>query len=563
MKTENLGRYKIHYVLIPVFLYYLYLNLTIPLYADDYWYSLVFGTARHLESLKDIWISQILHYRNWGGRTVAHSIGQLALMGPRQIVVFRFINAAMFTGLNLLIVRISNTHTSSEWKLLLLSFSLFWLFVPRLGETTLWLIGSVNYLWNAFFVILFIYISKSISYDHKLSKFRILIQIFMGLLAGWGFENTSLTGFLLALILLIPGKYRMRQLPGFIAYAVGYIFLIMAPGNNIRAGSIGIHRSLFGIVLDNIPRYLGMHILSWALFLFILVLLIYSYHKTGLKKINPRVYLFLAAGFFNNGLMLASPTIPMRAGFGASVFFIISAVILVAELDLFSKRFFQLFMALLMIIVLIAAVDTGVSYGKLKKLDSERVSIALESIAQGRSSIEWPLADIRFNERVFERDIRTSPYYWVNVHVAEYYGVDAVFGKQPGLQYYKESKIWQDVEVPFGDITLVSISEYRNEDNNYLYFRFQGDLPDNKWESLSFRFRYIDSTTRWPVRTLIKLLPDQFGKFLKNKGDFVSRVIYDGNYIIFGTVVPEDRELLEVEFKVNTLPGSWLWKSEE
>jgi len=552
---------------VPVFLFYLYLNLTIPLYADDYWYSLVFGTSRHLESLRDVWVSQSLHYRTWGGRTVAHSLGQLALMGSRQTLVFRFFNAAVFTGLNLLMVRLAVDSSRPDWKLFLLSFLLFWLFVPRLGETTLWLIGSVNYLWNAFFVLLFLDISRNISQGRtgRISESReglilpVVFHVFLGLLAGWGFETTSLTGLLIALFFLVSGVQKLKQLPGILAYAAGYFMLVSAPGNRIRAERIDASGSLFSKVLDNLPRYIGMHVLSWALLLFLLLLFVCSLRTKGLKKTPHRAWLFLIAGILNNGLMLAAPSIPMRSGFGASVFFIISALILVADMELFRKRVFTVFLTAMAVFSLVTAVDSGISYGKLKVLDNERKSIARDALAAGASEFEWPLPDVRFNQRVFERDIRSSPSYWVNGHVARFYNVNAVFGEQPGLQYYEQSEPWLNVDVDFGDIALKNVSRYLTEDRIYLYFIFQGDAENADWGSLSFRFRYIDDMFPRPVRRLIRLLPDNFGGFLRVKGDFVSRIIRDDDDVIYSTSLPAGRELMEIDFQVESRPGSWQW----
>lgn len=299
-----------------IWLYYLYLNFSIPLYADDYWYSLVFGTNRHLTSIRDVWESQRLHYRIWGGRTVAHSIGQLALMGPVSTAIFRVLNATVFTGLLVLIARIGRRSIRPRspgarplWQLLFLNFALFWLFVPRLGETTLWLMGSVNYLWNAFFVLLYLDISGNIQHRHNFPLLLFAVQVPLGLLAGWGFESTSLTGLLLIPILLHRRRW-LRQLPGFLAYLAGYILLITAPGNQIRSNRIDANRSLLSTVLDNIPRYVGMHALSWAILLLLLLLLIWAWKKKGFKGISRPALIFLAAGIFNNGIMLASPSSP-------------------------------------------------------------------------------------------------------------------------------------------------------------------------------------------------------------------------------------------------------------
>ena len=158
--------------------WYLYLNLCIPFYADDYSYSMVFGTSRHLESLIDVIVSARAYYQGWGGRLVSMVIEQLALLGKWQTVAFCVLNTCVFLGLNLLIVdfgkskpniaitsdsssfkavvnssSFNNENRRSTWMLFFISFYLFWIFVRTLGEITLRLTGSVFYLWTLFFIL--------------------------------------------------------------------------------------------------------------------------------------------------------------------------------------------------------------------------------------------------------------------------------------------------------------------------------------------------------------------------------------------------------------------------
>jgi hypothetical protein len=181
--------------------YFLFLNLTIPLYADDYWYSLSFGTTDHLESLTDVFVSQWRHYFEWGGRSVAHTIGQLALLGP--LWVFRVFNAIVFVLLNALIAFHAARSGGQRpgWLLFLISTCLFWLAVPKLGETTIWLMGSANYLWNAVFILLFLLITTKTLEAERRKPLLVGSHVIFGLLAGWGYETTSLTGLIVAILL--------------------------------------------------------------------------------------------------------------------------------------------------------------------------------------------------------------------------------------------------------------------------------------------------------------------------------------------------------------------------
>jgi len=80
----QIAKYREQYYLwlsmILVCSWYLYLNFTIPLYADDYSYSMYWhsehpGPPRRLESLADIIPSVRGYYQGWGGRVVAAAMG--------------------------------------------------------------------------------------------------------------------------------------------------------------------------------------------------------------------------------------------------------------------------------------------------------------------------------------------------------------------------------------------------------------------------------------------------------------------------------------------------------
>ena len=77
--------------LIGIFLWIYYLcNVKLGVYAqDDILYSTNLVTGEPLRNFADIVESQIWHYSNWGGRTVAHTILQiLFLAGDRFIDIF-------------------------------------------------------------------------------------------------------------------------------------------------------------------------------------------------------------------------------------------------------------------------------------------------------------------------------------------------------------------------------------------------------------------------------------------------------------------------------------------
>jgi len=565
--------------------WYLYLNFCIPLYADDYTYSMGFHASRQLESLTDILASAGAHYRFWGGRLATVIISHLALLGKWQTGIFRVLNTCVFLGLNLLLVDFARNkldvgampdnnsfsavakkhglHSENRqpiWMLFLLSFSLFWLFVRTLGETTLWLVGSVTYLWIFFFILLFLRLSIAL---YNRNSFSILIShVLVGFLAGCGFESTSLTGMMMFLILFFKRRdYSRRaawQIPGFLAYLAGYILLIAAPGNTARAEYID-RGEFFPMLVNNIPAYIELHLYSWEILLLLLILILAALRKR--IHINWATWLFIGAGFFNNGLMLASPTLPLRASFASSAFFICAIISLLSNSKLIAKQFLGRTLIVFTALSMVLAVSDGISYWEARVLDKERKSIARAALGNNESTMEWPLSGARFNRRVFERDIQGSSNFWVNNAVANYYGFDAVLGKEPGFEYYDEAEPWLTVNRNFDDVRLIDVSKYCDSKRCYLYFRLSVDESlDVNWNRLFFQLYYTyDGALRHKI---IGFVPDnKYSRQLWARIDIRTRPyqISENNYVFVCAIPRRHSSISRIEFSIESKAGTYRW----
>jgi len=444
--------------------------------------------------------------------------------------------------------------------LFLLSFSLFWLFVRTLGETTLWLVGSVTYLWTFFFILLFLRLSITL---YARNSFPILIShVFLGFLTGCGFESTSLTGLIMFLILFLKRREFSRRaawlIPGFLAYLAGYILLVSAPGNIARVEYID-RGAFFLMLVDNIPAYIKLHLYSWELLLLLLILTLAALRKR--IHINWTTWLFIGAGFFNNGLMLASPTLPLRSSFASSAFFICAIISLLSNFELVSKRFLGRILIVLTALSMGLAVSDGISYWGARVLDKERKSIASAALEDGESTMEWPLSEMRFNRRVFERDIQGSSSYWVNTAVARYYGFDAVLGKEPGFEYYDEAELVLNASRDFDDVRLVDISRYRGSKRCYLYFRLSVNRGlDVDWGRLFFQFNYTyDGALRHKI---IGIVPDnKFSKQLWAKVGIRARPyrVSENNYVFVCAIPRRHSSINRIEFSIESRTGIYRW----
>lgn len=68
----NSEKIKVGIIFMTVFVLFLLLNILTPLYADDYSYSFSFATGERINNISQIIPSQIIHYYNLNGRSIAH-----------------------------------------------------------------------------------------------------------------------------------------------------------------------------------------------------------------------------------------------------------------------------------------------------------------------------------------------------------------------------------------------------------------------------------------------------------------------------------------------------------
>ena len=137
-----------------IFLFALILNGLTPYVADDYVYRLSFDTKKELTGVVDVVKSMAVHAVRMNGRVESHFLGQLFMLWPKA--VFNVVNAAVLTALLVLVAALCAGWKRPTALLLACAAMGFWKFCPVFGQTALWQIGSVNYLWGLFFGTVFL-----------------------------------------------------------------------------------------------------------------------------------------------------------------------------------------------------------------------------------------------------------------------------------------------------------------------------------------------------------------------------------------------------------------------
>ena len=225
-------------------------NLLFPLYGDDYGYSFIWDgkcrgnlltpPGRKLERVKtagDVAVSQLSHYKTWGGRTVAHVLDQSFL--KRGKTVFNFANTGAALAQILLIDRLgAGKDRKLTDRMLLLLGSGYWFCTPHLAACCEWMTGSFNYLWMGALQAAFALPYSLRVFDAKKHVSPALMAP-LGLLAGWSNEAGAGAALLYGGLSAARSKLRGEKdtawmLTGLFSCGAGLAAMLLAPGNRRR-----------------------------------------------------------------------------------------------------------------------------------------------------------------------------------------------------------------------------------------------------------------------------------------------------------------------------------------
>lgn len=311
------------------------LNLSIPLFGDDFDYSFIYGTNEKVTTIGDIFQSQWIHYFTWGGRSIVHFIVQFFVLIGKDF--FHVCNALMYVLFTLCIYFHCTGKKQERWNcsLLILIHLCLWFCQPVFGEVFLWLTGSCNYLWGTTIILAFLLPfrfsleNQPSSASHQKNFSKIIGMFLFGILAGWTNENTAAAMIGIIFLFLFLKKFRKETLPGWyfsglIGSIIGFSLMIAAPGNYIRSQYFASEDSLFTKLSNRLIEMIEMAPSMIGTLSIIAIILFLFYQLFHFKKIANAIYLvYFLGGFASILAMLASPYFPERAWFGSSAFLLI------------------------------------------------------------------------------------------------------------------------------------------------------------------------------------------------------------------------------------------------
>ena len=440
-------------------------NVLTPMMTDDLFYS---KTVSEAASIWDLFAQEYTQYMTWTGRSVCHMILRFFLLTDKM--VFNVANSVVFVLLTLLIYWNVEHKKKYDTPVYLLINLLLWMFGVVFRQTVLWETGACNYLWGSAiimsFVTLYRYGLKRESGGGREAegdvprqadglKHPALWTVFLpvlGVLAGWCNENSSGGGLLMVLLCLGFYLYEQKKknagsgralkpwmVTGLIGQVVGLAFMVLAPGNAVRAaareeehsGLLGYMARFQKITLAVRENFLILLIIGLLLFIIV------YYQKKSWKALwacsrNGILWAFVFLATCYALVMTAEPQ--ARAYFGAGIFLTVAVVqffVDVSEKEVIFASLKTGMISVMLLVMFFTYMDSGANLARIYREYNERDVYLTQKAAEGVTDVTVPMLRPDFETKYsdgYNSDIKEDPGYWVNVAYASYYGFNSVSG---------------------------------------------------------------------------------------------------------------------------------------
>lgn len=443
-------------------------NVLTPMMTDDLFYS---KTVSEAASIWDLFAQEYTQYMTWTGRSVCHMILRFFLLTDKM--VFNVANSVVFVLLTLLIYWNVEHKKKYDTPVYLLINLLLWMFGVVFRQTVLWETGACNYLWGSAIIMSFVTLYRyglkresgggpeaegDVPRQADGLKHPALWTVFLpvlGVLAGWCNENSSGGGLLMVLLCLGFYLYEQHEkkkknagsgralkpwmITGLIGQVVGLAFMVLAPGNAVRAaareeehsGLLGYMARFQKITLAVRENFLILLIIGLLLFIIV------YYQKKSWKALwacsrNGILWAFVFLATCYALVMTAEPQ--ARAYFGAGVFLTVAVVqffVDVSEKEVIFASLKTGMISVMLLVMFFTYMDSGANLARIYREYNERDVYLTQKAAEGVTDVTVPMLRPDFETKYsdgYNSDIQEDPGYWVNVAYASYYGFNSVSG---------------------------------------------------------------------------------------------------------------------------------------
>lgn len=416
-------------------------NVLTPMYGDDYQYAFSFYDGKRISSLGDIFHSLYYHYFSMNGRLTTHFFAHLFLMFDEG--VFDHFNTLFFLCLGLVIYRSSGFGLKKYSPLwLCFVFVLLYQFTPAFGQSFLWTVASPTYLMGVAFLIavLLPYLKHLRQPGVPSSRpwLTALAALVIGFLAGTINENNSIALLGMAAVATFISWLRKDLRPWMLTclfgILVGYILMLIAPGNGLRMQELGSERTLSALLQQaKIITTNAVHLFHPLLILFLALLYLYLLQQGG-KSMKEILLPLIPTGVLMVGVlgssysMIVTTYFPLRVWSGPVAFLIAACGSVASLIDFsrpaFSRVFLKTVSLFFILLTLVNCSKTVSDLKDIRYLYDTRVTSIQEQLARGEEDIYVP--SIRSTNRfscIPERgDLDYNSSSWHNEAMASYWG---------------------------------------------------------------------------------------------------------------------------------------------
>lgn len=427
-----------------------------PWCADDFSYS-----PKFLPSLLDILAAEKTQYLTWNGRSVAHFLLRVLILGTDGLGTFLL--PLLFTGIiffSLILLWGDAWRERTRWWHPLLLFALIWSFTPAFGQAFLWRTGAANYSLTSFFGLFFL-VPYRLLLDTptlRLRPLQVACVAVVALCAGWSNETVGPTVFMVACASVIQARVRSgcwsrwATLCCFLCL-IGCLILLLAPGN---------YQRLLHPVFDAVratpfaQRVAGFIFFLAKQQLFFLPLslitgfglwrvwkrnsqnrvLSFTREVLGTAPLAASIVFYAAAQCALGAFLFTPVTPPYRALTTASLFFCISAGgILIAQC--LPRRAEHFFYVCVVLYYMANLINAGLIFYYQHEVVQERAHLFMIS----RSPILPPYYDIHGSRYFAPATLDDANVAWVRNAMMRYYNLNSL-----GIQeIFEESTLCQHV----------------------------------------------------------------------------------------------------------------------
>lgn len=411
-------------------------NFMTPLMSDDLLFQ-----ASDYHSLLDIFRQEYKQYMTWTGRSVLQIILKIFSLTPKW--VFDLCNSFCFVALTLLIYCNVKDRKKYDVFLLVLINLCVWNFSVDFDQTVLWLGGACNYLWGVVillgFLTLFRYCLDVGERIKKAVPVSVLLFLF-GILAGWGNENTSGGGILIALLFsFLYFRKEKKVYPwtaaGIAGMAAGFLAMVAAPGNKARGALMKADEAYSGFMVY-VSRGLKINkaVNAYMMVYIVLICLLCAYLLYKGRKLEELAdtFIFCLAGLATSYVLILTPEPMPRAYFGANIFFAIACIQMIQRI----REEDTLLIALKTGGIVAATVwmffsytENGANLARILREVKERETYILEQTSQGNYDLTLPMLRPEFQTKysfMYDNDISMEDDFWMNEVFRMKYGLNSI-----------------------------------------------------------------------------------------------------------------------------------------